>query len=449
MDDLFHINQPKLVERKRPLAVRLSPQCLDDFSGQAHILAPGRLLRRLVESDRLQSVIFYGPSGTGKTALARIIARMTKSHFHYANAVTLGVSELRKILDAAKKQWKINNKSTILLIDEIHHFNRTQQDALLPDAEEGDIIFIGITTENPFFYVNSALLSRSQAFEFFKLNDDDMTAICSRALHDTPYGFGGKMIRLSHEAQQHMIRYANGDARKMLNALEVAVSTTPPDKDGFLTISLATAEESIQKKALIYDKKGDSHYDTISAFIKSMRGTDPDAALYWMAKMLASGEDPRFIIRRVIICASEDVGCADPQALILAVSAFHAIEFVGLPEARIILAHAVVYVACAPKSNASYIAIEQALDDVKHKKLKEVPDYLKDANMDSKERGHGKGYKYPHDFSGNFVVQQYIPGKDAGRLYYRPGHEGYENEISQRLEKIDALIQKELETTKR
>ncbi|MFH1380204.1 MAG: replication-associated recombination protein A [bacterium] len=443
MDDLFEVHRLKPSIRTRPLAVRLSPQTLDDLVGQSHIIAPGRLLRRLIESDALQSVVFYGPSGTGKTALARIIARMTKSHFHYANAVTLGVPELRKILDAAKKQLSINNKQTILLIDEIHHFNRSQQDALLPDVEEGNIIFIGITTENPFFYVNAALLSRAQAFEFFPLKSHDMEKILKNALQNTVHGYPDTKISVSDEAAEHFILHSSGDARRMLNALEVAVATAPKAKDGSLAVTLTIAEEATQKKALSYDKKSDAHYDTISAFIKSMRGSDPDAALYWMAKMLAAGEDPLFIIRRIIICASEDVGNADPQALILATSALQALEFIGMPEGRIILGHAAVYVACAPKSNASYMGIEQALQEVKKGKLKEVPNHLKDANLDRDARGHGIGYKYAHDYPGHFVVQEYLPGKAAGRLYYKPTELGQEKEISRRLQELDKLIAEE------
>lgn len=443
MEDLFEKLKPAHHAKERPLAVRISPQRIEDFVGQSHILAPGRLLRRLIESDRLQSVIFYGPSGTGKTALARIIARLTKSHFLAANAVTLGVSELRRILDAAKKQWHINRTGTILLIDEIHHFNKTQQDALLPDVETGDITIIGITTENPFFYVNAALLSRSQTFEFYPLRDEDLKTILTGALHDRVNGVGNLKIQIDPDALNHIVIQAGGDARKMLNALEVGVLSTQPDSPGIIHFSLNVAEESIQKKALLYDKKGDSHYDTVSAFIKSMRGSDPDAAVYWMVKMLAAGEDPRFVIRRVIILASEDIGNADPMALVLASAALHTIEFVGLPEARIILAHAVTYAASAPKSNASYLALEKASHDIETKEIKAVPGHLKDAHLDREQRGHGQGYQYPHDFPGHFVHQEYLPGKKKGRLYYWPTDEGYEKKIRQRLEELDKIIQEE------
>lgn len=443
MEDLFEKLKPAHHAKERPLAVRISPQRIQDFVGQSHILAPGRLLRRLIESDRLQSVIFYGPSGTGKTALARIIARLTKSHFLAANAVTLGVSELRRILDAAKKQWHINRTGTILLIDEIHHFNKTQQDALLPDVETGDITIIGITTENPFFYVNAALLSRSQTFEFYPLRDEDLKTILTGALHDRVNGVGNLKVQIDPDALNHIVIQAGGDARKMLNALEVGVLSTQPDSPGIIHFSLNVAEESIQKKALMYDKKGDSHYDTVSAFIKSMRGSDPDAAVYWMVKMLAAGEDPRFVIRRVIILASEDIGNADPMALVLASAALHTIEFVGLPEARIILAHAVTYAASAPKSNASYLALEKASHDIETKEIKAVPGHLKDAHLDREQRGHGQGYQYPHDFPGHFVHQEYLPGKKKGRLYYWPTDEGYEKKIRERLEKLDKIIQEE------
>lgn len=439
VEDLFDNKTHHSLIPSSPLAVKMSPVDFDSFVGQKHILSAGKLLRRLIESDRLQSVIFHGPSGTGKSALARIIAHMTASHFEHANAVTLNVGELRKILDAAKRRISINAQRSILLIDEIHHFNRSQQDALLPDVETGSITLIGITTENPYFYVNAALLSRSHVFEFFALEDHDLEAILQKTLTERNTGFGALPVVVDQEASGHLIRFAAGDARRMLNALEVGVLTTKKDRNGKIVITLKIAEESMQKKTIRYDKKGDSHYDTASAFIKSMRGSDPDAALYWMAKMLKAGEDPRFIIRRVIILASEDIGNADPRALVLATAALQAIEFVGMPEARIPLAHAVIYAACAPKSNACYAALQKVMQDIRHGDIRGVPDHLKDASLDTKQRGHGAGYQYPHDHPGNYVPQEYLPGKKKGRTYYTPGEQGFESEIKRRLEAFDMM----------
>ncbi|MFN3479011.1 MAG: replication-associated recombination protein A [Thermodesulfovibrionales bacterium] len=399
-----------------PLAYRMSPRSLDEYIGQGHILGEGKLLRRAIEADRITSLILYGPPGTGKTALARVIAEKTKAHFEWLNAATAGLEDLRKIIKEAKAR-KIKGLKTILFLDEIHRFNKLQQDALLPDVEEGNIILIGATVENPFFYVNSALLSRSQVFELKPLKEDDIITILRNALRDRERGLGTMNIRAHDEALRHIARMSEGDARRAITALEVAALTTEPGKDGFIEIDLKTAEESIQKKAILYDKKGDQHYDTISAFIKSMRGSDPDAAIYYLAKMLYAGEDPRFIARRIIICASEDVGDADPMALVIATSALRAVEFVGMPEARIPLAQATIYVAKAPKSNACYRAIEAALKDIETEQVQEVPDHLKDAHYPgAKKLGHGKGYKYPHDYGG-FVEQDYMVKK---KKYYNP-----------------------------
>jgi putative ATPase len=428
--EFFEVEVNK-AQKDVPLALRMSPATLDELVGQEHILSKGKLLRRAIDSDRLGSIILYGPPGTGKSALARIIARETEAFFEETNAVTVGVNDIRQIIKQAKLRLEVNGKKTILLLDEIHHFNKTQQDALLPDVEKGIITLVGITTENPFFYVNSALISRSTQFEFRKLDENSLSAIIDRVLSDKTKGLAGYNVELTKEARKHLLTQCNGDARQLLNAVEIGVLTTKPDKSGKVLFDIDVAQESLQKKLILYDKSGDEHYDHASAFIKSMRGSDPDAALYWMAKMLSAGEDPRFIARRIIICSSEDVGNASPNALILATSALNAVEFVGMPEARIILAQAVAYVASAPKSNASYLAIDKAMGLVKEAKLFEVPNHLKDATMDGKARGHGAGYKYPHDFPGHFIDQEYWPGKEK---LYEPGEEGYEKEIKKRLE---------------
>ncbi len=431
MDDLF-AKDKKIELNRMPLAARMAPRTLEEFAGQEKILGKGKLLRSVIELDKTGSIILFGPPGCGKSALAKVIANQTGGFFQEINAVTSGVEELRKISKQAEQRWSISAQKTILLVDEIHHFNRSQQDALLPDVEKGNLVLIGITTENPFFYVNAALVSRSQVFEFTRLQDEDLMFILENALQDEEHGFGRLAVKIEEEAVSHLIKVANGDARKMLNALELAVLSTKPDKKGAINIDLAIAEESIQKKAIVYDKKDDQHYDTISAFIKSMRGSDPDAALYWLAKMVYGGEDPRFIARRIAICAAEDVGNADPLALVISNAAFQIIELVGMPEGRIPLAQAAVYVACAPKSNASYLGIEKALAEIEHGELLEVPDHLKDANLDREQLGHGKGYKYPHDFPGGYVAQEYLPKK---KKYYQPKDIGFEKKIKERLKK--------------
>lgn len=399
-----------------PLAFRMCPRSLDEYIGQEHILGKGKLLRRAIEADRITSVILYGPPGTGKTALARVIAEQTKAHFEWLNAATAGLEDLRKIIKEAKAR-RSRSVKTILFLDEIHRFNKLQQDALLPDVEEGNIVLIAATIENPFFYVNSALLSRSQVFELKPLDEKEIITILKNALKDKERGLGSINISIQDEALRHIARMSEGDARRALTALEVAALTTEPGKDGIIEIDLKIAEQSIQKKAIVYDKRGDQHYDTISAFIKSMRGSDPDAAIYYLAKMLYAGEDPRFIARRIVICASEDVGDADPMALVIATSALRAVEFVGMPEARIPLAQATIYIAKAPKSNACYRAIEAALKDIETEQVQEVPDHLKDAHYPGAKRlGHGKGYKYPHDYGG-YVEQDYMIQK---KKYYIP-----------------------------
>ena len=416
-----------------PLAARLRPRTLDGFIGQEEILGPGKLLRRLIETDKISSLILYGPPGCGKTTLALIISERTRSFFERINAASNNVADIRRIIDAAKKRASIDGRRTILLIDEIHRFNKAQQDVLMPDVEAGNPVLIGTTTHNPFFYVNSALLSRSQVFEFKKLSGEEIVTIMRRALTDKEMGLGKVPVEVDEKALSHLAKVSEGDARRALSALEVGAFSTPAGKDRKIRFTMKVAEESIQKKAIVYDKDEDGHYDTISAFIKSMRGSDPDAVLYWLAKMIYAGEDPRFIARRIVICAAEDVGLADPQALVVANAALQVSEFVGMPEARIPLAQAAVYVATAPKSNAAYLGIEAALKDVEEGKVLEVPDHLKDASLDSEAFGHGKGYKYAHDFKDHYVKQEYKP---SDKRYYIPTAMGYEAKIKEWLEKL-------------
>ena len=402
---------------KDPLAFRMTPKTLDEYTGQEHIIGKGKLLRRAIEADRIASLILYGPPGTGKTALAQVIANKTNARFEWLNAATVGLDELRRVIKKARDEKKTGIR-TILFLDEIHRFNKLQQDALLPDVEEGNITLIAATVENPFFYVNSALLSRSQVFELKPLLTEEILKILNRALSDKERGLGNLNISPEKGSLEHIAKMADGDARKALSALEIAALTTQPGENGMIIITKEIAEESIQKKAIVYDKKGGQHYDTISAFIKSMRGSDPDAAIYYLAKMLYAGEDPRFIARRIVICASEDVGLKDPMALVLATSALKAIEFVGMPEARIPLAEAVIYIANAPKGNAVYMAIEEAMKDIAEEETMEVPDYLKSSNYSgAKKLGHGTGYKYPHDYPEGKVEQEYLKKK---KRYYKP-----------------------------
>lgn len=417
----------------RPLAARMAPRTLDEFAGQAALLGPGKLLRRLVESGKFASAIFYGPPGVGKTALARFIASASNADVVELNAVTAGVADIRKAVEQARFSAASLGRKTLLLVDEIHHFNKTQQDALLPSVERGDVLLIGMTTENPGFYVNAALRSRVTSFEFLPVPEEELTKIADRAAADEERGLGRMKVALSPEARQHLVRQSGGDARRLLNALEIASLTTAPDASGLRRVSLAVAEESIQRRQIRYDKKADDHYDHISAFIKSMRGTDPDAALYWMAKMLEAGEDPRFIARRVLIAASEDVGNADFRALLVAEAAFRAVEALGMPEARIPLAQAVTFVASAPKSNAVYEAVNAAQREVRSGPSREVPLPLRDPNMDAHERGHGQGYKYPHEFPGHWVAQEYMPQPVR---FYEPTELGDEKRIKERLEAL-------------
>jgi len=430
----FFEEKPKELDKDFPLAVRMRPTTLDEFVGQEHILGKGKLLRRAIEADRISSLILYGPPGTGKTSLAWCIAHVTKANYIAINATTSNVEELRKVIAGAKNRKANTGKKTILFIDEIHRFNKAQQDVLMPDIEDGNPVLIGATVHNPFFSLVSPLLSRSLVFELKPLKENDVVNILSLALKDKPRGFGNLKIKIDKKALAFLAKTCEGDARRALNALEVGALTTPKSKDSFINFDLEVAAESIQKKVVLYDKDEDAHYDTASAFIKSMRGSDPDAALYWMAKMLYAGEDPRFIARRICIAAAEDVGNADPLATVLANAALQISEFVGLPEARIPLAQAAIYVACAPKSNASYLAIDKAYADIEKNKVQEVPDHLKDASYPGAEvLGHGKGYKYAHDYEGHYVKQKYT--RKAVK-YYEPTDVGYEAKIKQRLEKL-------------
>lgn len=438
--DLFQAQTEQEARKHEPLASRMRPQTLQEFYGQKHILKEGSLLRRVIETDKLSSIILYGPPGCGKTTLALIISRQTKAFFEAVNAVSSSVADLRKIIDRAKANQKAHGKRTILFIDEIHRFSRSQQDVLMPDVEKGNPLLIGATTQNPFFSVNSPLLSRSLVFELKPLDDADIMDVLTRALSDKERGLGRTPVRMDREALKFLAAMSEGDARRSLNALEVGVLSTPPGKDGAVDFNLAVAQESVQKKAVRYDNAGDEHYDHASAFIKSMRGSDPDAAIYYLAKMLYAGEDPRFVARRLVICAAEDVGNADPQALILANAALQVSEFIGMPEAQIPLAQATTYIACAPKSNAAYMAIVNATKDVEEGRSLEVPMHLKDTHYKGAERlGRGEGYKYAHDFEGHHVAQEYLT---ESRRYYLPTEQGYEKNFKTYLESIRSKSQK-------
>lgn len=427
--NLFEASMDKTEE---PLAARMRPRTLDEYIGQDHILGKGRLLRRAIQADQLSSVIFYGPPGTGKTTLARVIANTTKSHFSTLNAVLSGVKELRSEIEDAKTRREMYGMRTILFIDEVHRWNKSQQDALLPWVENGTFILIGATTENPYFEVNAALVSRSRVFQLKKLTDENLHDIALQAINDKERGYGRFSITFEDGALEHLVSVANGDARSLLNALELAVETTPdsyPPPDGSsIYISRETAEESIQRKVVLYDKEGDYHFDVISAFIKSLRGSDPDAALYWLARMVAAGEDPRFIFRRMEILAAEDVGMADPYAVAVVEADASAFDRIGLPEGRFHLAHSAIYLSTAPKSNSA-LGFFDALSDVEKEKAEEVPNHLRDPNRDSKGFGHGEGYMYPHSYRDHWVAQQYLPTGLQGKIYYKPGDIGYEKTI--------------------
>ncbi len=422
--------QPSLYESPagEPLAARMRPRTLDEFIGQAAIVGPGRLLRRAIQADQLSSLIFYGPPGTGKTTLARVIANSTKAHFIAINAVLAGVKDIREAVAEASDRRRAGGR-TILFVDEVHRFNKAQQDALLPWVENGTVVLIGATTENPYFEVNKALVSRSRIFQLGSLTEEELRAVARQALADRERGYGARDVRLDEDALDHLVNVANGDARGVLNALELAVETTEPDADGVIHVDRAVAEESIQRRAVLYDKEGDAHFDTISAFIKSVRGSDPDAALYWLAKMVYAGEDPRFILRRLLILASEDIGLADPQALGVAAAAAQAFDYVGLPEGRYHLAQATLYLATAPKSNST-LGFFDALAGVEREREAEVPDPLKDASRDREGFGHGEGYLYPHAYRDHWVAQQYLPEALQGKVFYQPSRVGYEAGIA-------------------
>ncbi len=416
----------------------MRPRTLDEFCGQTHLLGPGQLLRRAIEADRIQSLIFYGPPGTGKTSLAQIIANQTESKFERLSGVESNVADMRRVLSAAANRLENKGRSTLLFIDEIHRFNKAQQDVLLPDVESGVVRLIGATTHNPFFFVNSPLVSRSQIFELHPLTVEDLLQLLRSALADRERGLGHLQIKADEPALRHLAIVADGDARKALNSIEIAALTTPPADDGWIHIDVSVAEQCIQKKAVVYDGDEDAHYDTISAFIKSMRGSDPDATLYWLAKMIHAGEDPRFIARRIVIHAAEDVGLADPMALVLANAAFQAAEFIGWPEARIPIAEAALYIATASKSNSVITAIDAALADVRSGRTLPVPQHLRDAHYPGAKRlGHGAGYRYAHDFPDHFVVQDYL---GAEKRYYHPSAQGVEKKIKERVEHWRSLV---------
>ncbi|MDO5450734.1 MAG: replication-associated recombination protein A [Akkermansia sp.] len=447
MDDLFTPHGSSVEQREKPtelmpLAARMRPETLEEVAGQQHLLAPGKLLRRAIETDRFSSLIFYGPPGVGKTTLAYVIARCTSAYFVMLNGVESNKGEILEKIKEARTRQALHGQRTILFVDELHRFNKAQQDVLLPHLERGTVRFIGATTENPYFAINSAMLSRSQIFPLESVPDAEITALLRRAAADVPRGLGKMPLDITDEAFSHLALKADGDARKALTALEVAALSTPPGEDGRIRIDLAVAEESIQKKAIRYDRMGDGHYDTISAFIKSMRGSDPDAALYWLAFMLNAGEDPRFIARRIVICASEDIGLADSNALRVALDAARAVEMVGMPEGRIPLAHATAYLATAPKSNSAYAALNAAMKDVQEGKTLAVPDHLATPTRKKLARLRGVSeeatqYKYAHDYGEeHFVPQAYLP---EGRVYYHPTTNGMELRISERMEYLRRL----------
>ena len=435
-EDLFS-SSPNTASAE-PLAARMRPRTIEEYIGQEHIIGKGRLLRRAIQADLLTSVIFYGPPGTGKTTLARVIANTTRSHFSTLNAVLSGVKELRYEIDNARDRLKMFGQKTILFVDEVHRWNKSQQDALLPWVENGTIILIGATTENPYFEVNAALVSRSRIFQLTRLNHDEMLRVAFQALSDRERGYGRYKVHFEEGALEHIVDVAAGDARSLLNALQLAVETTPdtfpPPEGETIEITMRVAEESIQKKAVLYDKEGDYHFDVISAFIKSLRGSDPDAALYWLARMVAAGEDPRFIFRRMLILACEDVGMADPEAIAIVESCARAYDRIGLPEGRFLLTQSALYLSTCPKSNSS-LGFFDALSDVEKEQSGEVPNHLKDPSRDGNDLGHGKGYLYPHSYREHFVTQQYLPDGLQGKIYYHPSSMGYEDRIKEEVER--------------
>jgi putative ATPase len=443
--DLFdHAMQERLMH-EAPLADRMRPQTLDEIRGQDHIIGEGRLLRRAIQADRLfSSIILYGPPGTGKTTLARVISNLTKAHFENLSAVLAGVADLRRVIAEAIERRKLYQRRTILFIDEVHRWNKSQQDALLPHVETGLLTLIGATTQNPYFDVIKALVSRSRIFEIKSLGEEDIRQILLNALANPERGYGKLQVVLEADALAHLTRMAGGDARNALNALELAVETTLPAEDGTIQINLDIASESIQKRAVLYDKGDDAHYDTISAFIKSVRGSDPDAALYWLAKMLYAGEDPRFILRRLIVLAGEDIGIADPMGLVVANAAAQAYEFIGLPEGIFPITEATIYLATAPKSNSAF-AYHAALGEIEENGAKPVPIHLMDASRDAKGFGHGQGYDYPHNHAGHWTSQQYLPESLIGKVFYQPSDQGYEAQVQERVHKWREAQAKALE----
>ena len=431
--DLFDHALEQDLKKKAPLAARLRPRTLDEFVGQEEIVGEGKLLYRAIMADRLfSSLIFWGPPGTGKTTLAMVIANHTESHFTSLSAVMAGKADLRRVIKEANDLRKMYQKRSILFVDEVHRWNKAQQDGLLPYVENGTITLIGATTENPYFEVNSALVSRSRIFQMKSLTDENISTLLQLALEDQERGYGEKEIKLDEDAEAHLIRVAGGDGRNALNALELAVESTLPDPEGVIQVTLDIAQDSIQRRAVLYDKDGDAHYDTISAFIKAIRGSDPDAALYWLAKMLYAGEDPRFILRRLIISAGEDIGLADPMGLVVANAAAQAFDFIGLPEGIYPIVEAVLYLSTAPKSNSAG-AYFKAYDLIEKSSRTGIPNHLKDASRDRKALGHGKGYKYPHAHPDHFLPQQYLPDDLLGTYFYHPSTQGYESEVDERL----------------
>ncbi len=446
--DLFTHTMHQQLKNEAPLAARMRPRTLQEYIGQEHILGPGKLLRRAIEADRLfSSILLWGPPGTGKTTLAMVIANQTKSHFETLSAVLSGKAELRNVIENALERRKLYQKRTVLFVDEVHRWNKAQQDALLPHVENGTVTLIGATTENPFFEVIGALVSRSRIFQLNLLTEDEMKKVLQMALQDEERGYGKRNIRIDEEAISHFVRVAGGDARNALNALELAVESTPPDEAGVIAIGLDIAQESIQRRAVLYDKDGDTHYDTISAFIKSVRGSDPDAALYWLAKMLYAGEDPRFILRRLIILAGEDIGLGDPLGLVVANSAAQAFEYIGLPEGIYPIVEATLYLATAPKSNSTG-AYFKAFQLIEQEGVGSVPVHLRDDNRDAQALGHGKGYQYPHLVDEHFLPQQYLPKELLGTYFYQPSSMGYEAQVVDRLERWRQAQRKALGITK-
>ena len=431
--DLFTHSMQERMKREAPLAARMRPRNLEEYLGQQEIVGPGKLLRRAIEADRLfSSIILWGPPGTGKTTLAMVIANQTKSHFETLSAVLAGKAELREIIDQALERRKLYGTKTILFVDEVHRWNKAQQDALLPHVENGTVTLIGATTENPYFEVIGALVSRSRVFQLRPLMDEDVRQVLANALKDPERGYGQRRVDIDEDALLHLIRVAGGDARNALNALELAVESTPIGADNAIHVTMEVAQESIQRRAVLYDKDGDAHYDTISAFIKSVRGSDPDAALYWLAKMLYAGEDPRFILRRLIILAGEDIGLAEPRGLIVASAAAQAFDYIGLPEGIFPIVEATLFLSTAPKSNSA-LSYFKAFQLIEQQGITSVPQHLQDKNRDAQALGHGKGYQYPHEAPDHFLPQQYLPRDLLGTYFYQPSSQGYEDEVNERL----------------